>query len=71
MPPLYTFLYDLTMHCYWFYSDIFNQSEWSYLNYLIRDCIAFTQNRTDNSDLTLLYISTSIIKQLKVLESTK
>ena len=36
------------------------QFECLFVNYLIRDCIAFTQNKKGNNGLPSLYISTSI-----------
>ena len=60
MPPPYTNLYDWMMHRYWFDSKFFDQSEWRYLKYPIRDHKAFTQNRRGRWSLNSLYISTSI-----------
>ena len=53
----FTNLYDLATRCYWLDSKLFNQSEWKCVNFLARDYIVFTQNRTCSWGLTSLYIA--------------
>ena len=50
--PMQTNLYDL-MRCYWFDSKIFNQLELININYQMKYCIAFTQNRTGSWGLSI------------------
>ena len=59
----YTNLYDRITRCYWFYFKIIQQIRMEIcMNYPIRDCIAFTQNRTGRRGLPSLYISISIMR---------
>ena len=58
---VYTNLYDWTTRSHSFGSKISKTSEKIEINYQIRDCIAFTQNRKGRWGLTFLYISTSIV----------
>ena len=57
MSPPYTNLYDWTMHRYWFDYNFLNQTELRFVNYPIKDGLAFTQNRTVSWSLHSLYIS--------------
>ena len=59
------------MCCSWFDSKLFIQSEGENVNYLIRNNIAFTQNRIGSWDGFFLYISISIVKtSLSLMQST-
>ena len=55
MTPLFINMYDRTtrIYSYWLASKLFHKSEWSCVNYSIRYCIAFIQNRKVYLGLTL------------------